>query len=302
MEQTNVPQEEKNNTPNQQNNPPQPFLAPVNEDNGEQAEAPTYKYTYVEKHKRGKTCKWIANNIIQVFLALITLGTLAWYIHASNTQFNQTDQALNRADLANGYTKDAVELSRKALNHTMWAESVNRIRENQIDSDNRVFTILDTSARDRNTRREFRAYIGIKKIDFAPVTSTGMGVSFITTNTGKTPAYNIFGAAGYFIGSKNIDMLARAITLLDTFKLGDFMQGENIGDSISITFSNPPNFTTQDLQRIYGGIDTIFYVGGITYRDIFGGKHYTRFCYFSNKAPGGGTLGFMRYKKYNDGN
>lgn len=229
----------------------------------------------------------------QFITVVITAITLIWVVSSTNRQFDTTEKALAKSD----------SLTRISLKLTQKADSISEqalIHSVKSDSTDSIMTIKDTLARERNTKRELRAYIVITKFSFITVKKDIIAWMVEVINTGKTPAYKMTGASNYKPGGTGVyDKEMKEIKTSDNpvyFR----MQGNGINDTLMFGGYGNLNITDEKIAKIKRGDMTLYIYGYITYFDVFGGKHKTRFCYESLPELNSQII-FTRYPRYNDG-
>lgn len=228
--------------------------------------------------------------IIQAALAILTLITLILFYFSFKQQKWATDEALKRTDSANKLTRQALYITKLA-----YAKSV---ASASMDS---IMTIKDTLARDRNTKRELRAYLSIKSYGCKLLDRNRTIWWFEIMNTGKTPARSIAPFGGCDTCLFMMDAIGN--NLFDWSKspwIGSFSQGNQIGDSLLFISKISESVTDKTFANIYIGRDTLYQFVYISYYDIFGDLHRTVGCFYIT-GTGGGRYITSRYPKYNDG-
>ncbi|MGA9365480.1 MAG: hypothetical protein WBW16_14045 [Bacteroidota bacterium] len=72
----------------------------------------------------------------------------------------------------------------------------------------------------------------------------------------------------------------------------------NQGNDLRVTLTSPKKITLRQIDSIDSGRDTVFVYGVATYNDIWGGRHWKRYCLFRTPYTEEGTAEF--YSRYND--
>ena len=180
--------------------------------------------------------------------------------------------------------------------------SIQRSQTKKTDYENGILAIKDTLARDRNVKRELRAYLSIKQfmnVDFKPNTLMNYDIEII--NTGKTPAYNITFIARVII-LKN-EPTPQHLKEIDNSSKSDGKTsciGSN--QTLSLTIRNGAGYNFPISQGEYNSVDKGMsqanLLGSIIYDDIFGEKHFT---HFNVKYIPSSRFIFYN-EKYNDAN
>ena len=213
----------------------------------------------------------IIQDFIQIILAALTFFTLLCFIYFSHKQFIQTKQAINRADTANFYTKQSliytsksIDLSNRTLMHTITSDSINDVAAKQ-----------DFLTRERNVETELRAYCVLSPtVAFFDISdSTRPGIVFKIKNVGKTPAYDV-----------SIYIMLTVSDKIPFHKLLDVPNIESLiigsGDETAEQkFIANFSLNKQYFENIKIGKQFLFFIGKVTYKDIFGKN---RFLYFGS--------------------
>lgn len=264
--------------PNGQNNPP---------GNPPDTESPD---GWKRKHSAWNI--WIQTLLVVFNLVMIGLFVVSMTCQNSATRsaLNKTDSALIKTDCTNSITRRSLILSEKAF-------KMARVS----DSTDSIMTIRDTLARDRNVKKELRAYVGIKEIANFSIGNNSISWKIQASNTGKTPAYNlttyaIFKRDGTGVYKSDINRL---------FEDDDVSSSQMKGNGLDFTMNFNSRRTKIKIDSAYiagvvSGKITIYFYGCITYDDIFGDSHKTWFCYYTEPV-GGDTIRFQIYNKYNSG-
>jgi|ERR1035437_147191 hypothetical protein len=233
---------------------------------------------------------------IQIILTATTILILIAYIIAFKDQHIQTRRALIRADTANFYTrqslsetKKAIDISNKALQLAIHSDSLNEI-----------FAIKDTLAKDRNTKRELRAYISIDNFTNIIVQpNKPIEFKIVIINTGKTPAYKIDCWLYATLGSEQINqnIIANLKKKLTTQGVGATSIGFNQMNDIFVHI-NEPFWNEMTYNKITSKESLFNILGQISYSDVFNERHITQFCI--KYSPTGNNFHFNT--KYNYAN
>ena len=236
--------------------------------------------TYIEIKIKGerRILGFKIPDFIQSFIAICILGTFITSICVSRCQYSQTGKALE-------YTRKADSISEQALKLATRADSIGD-----------TLAIKDTLARERNTKRELRAYVAIIVIRCDTfMVNHKIWYSIDYQNTGKTPAYEVTSYNRYIITETDISNKIFKFRSENEHNCYD-MRGAGLYGNMVCSSRNWLTFA--DYKAIMKG-DKIFYLYGIIYyKDIFGGRHRTWYC--SYYVPS--INRFASYKKeYNRG-
>jgi hypothetical protein len=160
------------------------------------------------------------------------------------------------------------------------------------DSVNSLLAIKDTLARERNVRKELRAYLNVDSIHAYKSRNGEVRIQLFFTNSGKTPAYNVSYAVFFNSGSNGLEKdLSKKINNQKYYK-GNYFIGSNGRFS--------PFFPRDYLDAIFINVDkseeTMYLWGKLLYKDVFGNSHYCLFCYGYNSSRNH----FYPYEKYNE--
>ncbi len=143
-----------------------------------------------------------------------------------------------------------------------------------------------------------RAWIGFSRgthSQIKPDEETELLVQFV--NTGKTPAHNIATHHTCSIRPADFDIGGHAKAHTDKSWDETSTKGPippNVG--FMIRHSIPADLLTPAVvQQIQSGVQLVFVFGKITYSDVFGGDHETRFCHVVNPE----STGMKPYHEYN---
>lgn len=187
MEQTDVPGKEKDNSKDHQGQPPPPPPPLKGVEDVKKGETPTTPIQNIINIQQPKLSFWRKLSdpmtIIQLFIALGTLGTLLWYINISGKQSGQTYLSLAKTDHAAYLTQRAVMVSEKSLIQSKESsdqsyEIAKKTMEAQIEmteTDLRPYLCFD----EPDTARGVKPHIGTY--------TTIIGIK----NFGKTSAYDV---------------------------------------------------------------------------------------------------------------
>lgn len=126
-----------------------------------------------------------------------------------------------------------------------------------------------------------RAWVGVYKGDPKPL-AVGKPVEcqIEFTNTGKTPALDV--RAQHTLGgqSPSCDIEVIALSYEDQERYPPKSQGAVPPNGTIAVCSHSSNIaSTQMLKDIMDGRQTVYVFGSVSYRDIFGIQHKTRYCY-----------------------
>ncbi|MBM3405459.1 MAG: hypothetical protein FJY10_11305 [Bacteroidetes bacterium] len=289
MEHTNIPEEAKNNP---QENPENPIKNPISTESPKETKTTQGAKRNIEKKKYQKLKVWCKHNLIQTIVAFVTILTLLAYILVSIHQNRLTREALVRADSANYYTRQSLELTKDADSLAKQALK----RSTVSDSMNQVFYERDTLSRDRNTKREMRAYIAIESFQVDTITDDFIQYHINLVNTGKTPANNVISWSvikpdGTGVYNNEILDVENSVSASSSTTHGN-------GLKFKIIFASPIFIKKDVLVAVKSGVVDLYIFGIIKYYDVFGEQHRTRFCYLCNI----GRKSYSTYEKYNDGN
>jgi hypothetical protein len=141
---------------------------------------------------------------------------------------------------------------------------------------------------DNTAKRQLRAYIHVSEARFANFGFPG-GVYMINyTNTGQTPAYDVFGTIG---------------VQLTNFPLSENLETTGIGTKGISTVGRdgeghcrieaPRGLSGEEYGAVRDGKSAVFVYGVISYRDVFGDKWATEYRYFIGGDQGIRSDGFM---------
>ena len=297
MEQDKIPPEENKADKNNPTNPIGPIIVAEIAKSTDSTTSPKSEQDNTKDDKNPKHKIWWKHNWLSVVLALATIGTLIAYIVVSVNQNSLTRIALIKTDIANSTTrrsmfetKRAVDVSKDAFNHS--------VKE---DAANSILAIKDTLARERNTKKELRAYIAITKFNPIIINKDYLIWEIEEINTGKTPAYKMTGTANYKPGGTGVyDKEIKNININYPMIVAT-TQGNGLNDTLRFAISDPPNISAEKIDKITKKGDLTLYIYGyIEYLDVFREKHRTRFCYYSLPDLNGQHV-FMKYSRYNDG-
>jgi hypothetical protein len=228
-------------------------------------------------------------NVTQIVLAVLTFLTLLSYIIFSAIQNQKTRKAIERADTANyyaqkamDYSKDAVDLSKQVFGYTKSSDCLNDIRLTQ-----------DIRSRERNTKRELRAYVMVSIIT-KHVFEQDKEFTYILKikNTGRTPASKIVYRNGIKIGGTGIN--DNEISRLETQKQDVDVLGSEL--ELGCLVNTGRILDPVIYNDIVNGKRKIFIIGSIIYEDIFKETHRTRYCRIYSVSDND----FPGYGKYND--
>lgn len=184
-------------------------------------------------------------------------------------------------------TRKSIELSEKAFNMTKIS--------NYNDS---IMTVKDTLARERVVRMEFRAYLSIAEFEITSF-SEGKQLEYMIyiKNTGKTPAQNIRvvgGCKNYRpdVYINDFDSLNNTNPVITSVATGGDIE-------FHVVVSPDIDLTEKYINEITNGIYPLYILGTINYEDVFGDKHYTRYCRRVIRGPSG-KFSFRYYKMHNE--
>jgi hypothetical protein len=228
---------------------------------------------------------------IQIILAFCTIITLIAYILVSRHQFRQTEEAIRRADTANFYTRQSIELAKQ---NGISSDSLNRKAIQIADSSMKISKSIAEMQKEF-TKKELRAYINISKERITGSYTNQDIIYFIDyTNTGKTPAFEIIGSANVKHGGTGV--YENEISIYNKPNKGDFCSIAGAGATGSIGMGCKDKLCGIDSSVLHNGTQDFYIYGSIFYKDIFGDRHRTRFCYKYSFARNI----FSTYKRYND--
>lgn len=141
-----------------------------------------------------------------------------------------------------------------------------------------------------------RAYLSI--VNVTP-TALQPGRKFEATiqfvNVGKTPAYQVHHVKGLKIGGTGIyEHEINEVKKAEEFR--DLAMGASVHSSFTVETKDP--ISQEESDEIMIGKKAWYVFGRITYADIFGERHHTRYCFVFD--PEKDT--FESYHRYNDAN
>jgi hypothetical protein len=227
-------------------------------------------------------------NIIQISLALGTIGTLIAYILVSQQQSSLSRIALIKADIANYYTKKALDMTRENGNSS---DVLNRRAVTIADSSMKVSKSI-AEMQKYFTKKELRAYINVNIIRHIETNKDGtIDILIGMKNVGKTPAYKV---SGTFMGRPDTGISKKDFINLNNYiQIMDHTVGA--GDSIFNQLKNV-NVGSGDSMFVFPKNRKYFVFGKVIYIDAFKDPHWVNFCgFFDAKA-----WGFKITNEYNN--
>ena len=210
---------------------------------------------------------WSIQDFIQVILAVLTLFTLAAFIVFSSIQSSKTKEALKRADTANFYTRQSIELTRQ-ISET--SDSLNRKAIEIADSSMKVSSKI-AEMQEEFSKMELRAYMSLRdtiEIKFHP--NERFEYKIKISNEGKTPAINVSHFSAIAIGDKISqsdynNMATGKHKQLSNIGINEFRRINTVND-----FIIPENMYNMIIQRKIN----LFIIGHVRYDDVFGDTHF----------------------------
>lgn len=137
-----------------------------------------------------------------------------------------------------------------------------------------------------------RAYIVVPEMTANLLAYNSVNVYFVIKNCGQTPAYDVRDS----VCVKIIQSGTEPDTTKFTHSIGKTTYGSQ--DEQSDNIQSVEIIGESDLKQIESGSLKIYFWGRITYKDIFGNRHITRFC--SEYVADAGK--FRTYKNYDEAN
>ena len=214
---------------------------------------------------------------IGMIIAIVALVIVIW----QSCQLQEATKLTKRsADLADSSFSESQKSSREESER---AERTTKAMEKNIE-------IAEMSARVSN-----RAYISFKDVT-KQILQVGKqaSVDIKYVNVGKTPAYNISIIHGVKIGGSGF--FDNEIENIKTTKITNQTLGASLDGNTTAGSGEMINY--ENFTKIMNGQKSWFVYGNITYNDIFGGSHFTRYCFqvFPDKNI------IVMCDKYNDAN
>jgi hypothetical protein len=149
---------------------------------------------------------------------------------------------------------------------------------------------------------EQRAWVGLLHASHKAIEQgKGIEVTFRITNTGKTPAIVVTSGRTICIRPPNFDIETFATSeteqawMKETRSQGPLPPNGILTMDISTKEVKGLEMPESMIADIKSGELSVYVVGRIVYKDIFGGEHQTRFCYTANPS----TEGMIEYHQYN---
>jgi hypothetical protein len=141
----------------------------------------------------------------------------------------------------------------------------------------------------RTSRRQLRAYLFVDCKDMHQLNAVAkFALKFVTVNTGQTPARQVSVESKIQIMDHPISRTFDTTTLNDPER-SVFIIGA--GKDVMFDAEADRNFTADEIAEITSSESKrrIYSYGIVRYKDIFGWKRYTKFCFFVrfNKNPNG---------------
>jgi hypothetical protein len=162
-----------------------------------------------------------------------------------------------------------------------------------------VIYFMQWYAMDRGMKVDQRAWVGPMNVHHMhPGPNAGVRVQLALTNIGKTPAF-VSGIQknSLFIDGDLAEVPSQPILKQDfTGRTVVFPNQAGIGIDIPA-----PDYNDADLNAIRNHTKTLNFYGRVDYSDIFGGRHFTTFCYHYIVTWGPLPFeGLASCKEYND--
>lgn len=134
------------------------------------------------------------------------------------------------------------------------------------------------------SRNDQRAWVGVEGFDGKAEIDKRLIITVALKNTGKTPAINLTVSEN----ATPVDA-GKEPPLIDIpveHSQGMLFPNQLYTVPLNVTSRRTQGLDAHDYQLITSGAVVIYAYGTITYSDVFGRKHWTKFC--SYLAPGGG--------------
>ena len=234
---------------------------------------------------------------VQGGLTILNIITLVAFIFSVWYQGYLTREALDKSDTSNFYTSESLKLTKKADSIAEQALVHSIIS----DSESGILAIKDTLARERNTKKELRAYIAIKDITMSYIGNDSISWTVGVINSGKTPAYKVVGYGVFKKGGTGIYDSEIVKMMKESTSAPSRMSGNGIDFTMEFILGRKSiKIDSTYISNLFKGDVTIYFYGCVVYYDVFGNKHKTRFCCFTEPISDT-SLSVNIYKKYNDG-
>jgi len=149
----------------------------------------------------------------------------------------------------------------------------------------------------KDSRLQHRAWLGVEKALHKPITAgEKIECELHFTNTGNTPAINVSAVYTVLSGTKDFDVVSYVESHTGRFDRGIPSRGPVPPNATVLVKALYGEAITEDTAAKVKNGKLVFYVfGDITYDDIFGERHQTRYCFIVDPA----TAGLRTYKEYN---
>ncbi len=154
------------------------------------------------------------------------------------------------------------------------------------------------------TRKQLRAYVGVDEmekleervVDYDPVTKI-CKVNALMVNFGKTPAYDVHPI--FRLMYSNATFLDKEFPKVTYTKGGILQPGQKSVLACKVENVDMPMWETIRHRRNRDW--RLYFFGYVSYRDTFGCKHRTRFCFTVDRWESDSEIpGWDNHSKYND--
>jgi hypothetical protein len=148
---------------------------------------------------------------------------------------------------------------------------------------------------DKTAKRQLRAYLHVSEARFTDIGFPSAIFLVNYTNTGQTPAYDVYSSIALHFGKFRLSEELKAVGSGTKGMITLGRDGEGHARIVA-----PRGLSGEEYAAVRDGKSAVFVYGVITYRDIFGDRWTTEFRYYVGGDQGIRSDGFLA--SYSEGN
>ncbi len=277
----------------------EPHLVESSFVNKPKIEGEEFRETKATTQRQNIFLNWNDKSIMersQILLFLINIASLVAFICVSSYQISLSNRALNIADSSNAHARQSIGLAKQ---NALSSDTINR-KSLAIADSSLALVKRNNEISNKIAKMGIRPQLIVKGVRFTKfIVGEKIECEVVISNYGKTPAQKTHASYNLKIGGTGI-YGKEFFEIMGKPGVGNFITSVT-NDATDYTHHLPEfDFLLNKTDSIYvqNGTKQCFFLGYITYIDLFNESHTTTMCYKYNFITGT----FVQNENFNTAN